>query len=35
LRETAEDAVFEGGAMRPGDTHPAHVVYIGLQEDGP
>src|SRR6266853_1622099 len=35
LRQTAEDAVFEGSAMRRGHTHPAHVVYIGLQEDGP
>jgi hypothetical protein len=35
LRETAEDAVFEGSAMLRGDTHPAHVVQIGLQEDGP
>src|SRR5262245_19736844 len=35
LRQTAENAVFEGSAMRRGDTHPAHVVHIGLQENGP
>src|SRR5262249_36857343 len=35
LRQTAEDAVFEGRAMLRGHTHPAHVVHIGLQENGP
>src|SRR5262245_13034176 len=35
LRQTAENAVFEGGAMLRGHTHPTHVIHIGLQEDGP